>query len=151
VATIADDLLPFFAQHRVMVVERITHELAGKPAAHLAGLDVPDTQPEPEPWPELDGRTEVTLTEAARCAPRTSAGGRPPAKRTVDKATTAGNELDVLQLILNFAQANGIDPTCTPTLGISPVHPEGAGTKRRKTRTCRWSAGDRWVRHRNRS
>jgi hypothetical protein len=59
VATIANDLLPFFAQHRVTVVERITHELAGKLAAHLAGLDMSDTKPEVEPWPELDGRTET--------------------------------------------------------------------------------------------
>lgn len=168
VATIANDLLPFFAQHRVTVVERITHELAGKLAAHLAGLEVADTQPEPEPWPDLDGRTEVTLTEAAalhgtsrstvkrwqqadllpswhrddldgqvrirvdelRAAYRS--GRAAAAKRTINKATTAGNKLDVLKMILNFARANGIDLTGTPMLGISAVHPEGTDPVRRK-------------------
>lgn len=34
--------------------------------AQLAALDASDTLPKPEPWPELYGRTEVSLTEASR-------------------------------------------------------------------------------------
>jgi hypothetical protein len=64
VTVIDNDLKPFLAQQHVPVIEGITHELVGKLAARLAALDAAEEM-QPEPWPELNGRTEITLTEAA--------------------------------------------------------------------------------------
>jgi integrase len=167
VAVIDNDLKPFLARHQVPVIEAITHELVGKLAAHLAAVDAAEEM-QAEPWPELNGRTEITLTEAA-ALPGTSRptvkrwysagllpswhrdpldgqvwirgdelrvahqGGRgAAAARKGNQATTARNKLNVLKMILNFAEANGIQLTGKPMQGISAVHPEGAPPRRSK-------------------
>jgi hypothetical protein len=167
VAVIDNDLKPFLARHQVSAIEAITHELVGKLAAHLAALDAVDA-PQPEPWPELNGRTEISLTEAA-ALPDTSRStvkrwhtrgllpswhrdqldgqvrirvdelrathGRArgaAAARKGNQATTARNKLNVLKMILNFAEANGIELTGKPMQGIAAVHPEGAPPRRSK-------------------
>jgi hypothetical protein len=169
VATIANDLLPFFALNRVTVIERITHELVGKLAAHLAGLGAV-AEPDIAPWPELDGRLEVTLTDAA-ALPGTSrstvkrwrAAGLLPswrrddldgqvrvrvdelraaylrgraaaADRRVNQATTAANKLDVLKMILNFAEANGIDLHGSSDAGRRPHRRRPRGSVDRSER-----------------
>ena len=168
VAVIDNDLKPFLAGHQVSAIEAITHELVGKLAAHLAALDAAADEPQPEAWPELNGRTEITLTEAA-ALPGTSrstvkrwhTGGLLPSwhqdqldgqvrirvdelraahgrareavtGRKGNQATTARNKLNVLKMILNFAEANGIELTGKPMQGISAVHPEGASPRRSK-------------------
>ena len=167
VAVIDNDLKPFFAQHQVPVIEAITHELVGKLAAHLAAVDAAEEM-QAEPWPELNGRTEIPLAEAA-ALPGTSRSTikrwhgdgllpswhRDPldgqvrirvdelraahhgargaaAARKGNQATTARNKLNVLKMILNFAEANGIELTGKPMQGISAVHPEGAPPRRSK-------------------